>query len=479
MWSVYNSSGTLVSAGVSYIEPITSTTDRSGGDYTFASGIAANTTYYVVCSVFRTDTNQQIATLTSSNFTTTSSGGGGGEDTTSWYVTRENLGTVDSQSAVINIERPLTISRYQLYCFQVRFSCSGTVYFSTTGSYDTIGYLTTSYDPDLVNGWPNDYESNPWDDDSGTDSNFRIRQNVTAGTTYYLWVRFWSETNSGTTTLHISRSWSFSLGNLNILSTNGEIEIDLALDAPLKARDIRLNFDTAGTAKFYTTGATVAVCGYYSTTDDVDFYNGVPQNITASSTQNGLNFSMSAEVTANNSLANHLCLRAVDGRQTGSVTLHIVPPKGASIVKWDWYSANGDNASASQTISAYNALNGTGTGRNTKNFSHDVWDDMVDKVKEICDEVVGWWDSASYGLSYANTKAIANANGEYVLTADMFNTLRNNLEIAGISEKLGLSKIPTGTSSGQIPHPVNAGDTVFGHYFITLTDYMNSCIDKL
>ena len=149
---------------------------------------------------------------------------------------------------------------------------------------------------------------------------------------------------------------------------------------------------------------------------------------------------------------------------------------GTSITKWDWYSSNGSNASASQTISAYNAINGTGVGRSTKNFSHNVWNDMVDKVKAICDEAVGWWDSSSYGLSYANTKAIANSNGEYVLTAKMFNTLRNNLEIAG--GELGISKISSGTSSGKIPHPVNSGDTVYGHYFETLADYINDCIDN-
>ena len=140
-----------------------------------------------------------------------------------------------------------------------------------------------------------------------------------------------------------------------------------------------------------------------------------------------------------------------------------------TIPKWDWYSSD-------KTLAAYNAINNKGS---TKNFSHDVWDAMVDKVKAICDEVVGWWDSASYGLSYANTKAKLNSNGEYVLTSQMFNTLRNNLEIAGTSTMVNLSKIPTGTLSGQIPHPVNTGDKVYGHYFITLANYINSCIDKL
>lgn len=467
VWSVLNSSGTLVQAGTSYIAQGLNT---EGGDYTFNSGISPNTTYYVICSVYRTDTNQQIATLTSSNFTTTSGGGG----TTSWYVTEENLGTIDSQTAAINIEKPLAISQNQLCCFKMQFAYSGSVSFSTTGSYDTIGYLGTSSTPDLENGCPADYDY--YNDNSGDVNNFLISCNVTAGTTYYLWVKNIYAT-SAQPTLIIKRSWVLSRGNtIKITSTNGEIALSTTnFNRVLRAYKYDLNFDTAGTARIYTTGATVAFRGYYSQVDDFDFTNGVPTNITTSSTQNGLNFSMSVDVTANSSSSNILYVRAVDGRNTGSVTIHIVPPKSDYIDKWDWEASNG-SANATVTSAAYDAVL---YKKSTKNFSHLVWNDMVDKVKAICDEAVGWWDSASYGLSYANTKAVANANGEYVLTANMFNTLRNNLEIAGISEKVGLSKIPTGTSSGKIPHPVITGDTVYGHYFITLTDYMNSCIDKL
>lgn len=150
----------------------------------------------------------------------------------------------------------------------------------------------------------------------------------------------------------------------------------------------------------------------------------------------------------------------------GYVTTDYEDSGGTSITKWDWYASNGSNASASQTISAYNAINGTGTGRNTKNFSHSVWNDMVDKVKEICDEAVGWWDT-DYA-TYYNTKFNSTP---YELTADMFNSLRNNLEIAGY-QKLSLGYK---TGIGQ----VFSGDTVYGDYFLTLAEYMNSCIDNL
>jgi hypothetical protein len=94
---------------------------------------------------------------------------------------------------------------------------------------------------------------------------------------------------------------------------------------------------------------------------------------------------------------------------------------------------------------------------------------MVDKVKEIMDEAVGWWDSADYA-TYYDTKFNSSP---YELTAVMFNSLRNNIEIAGNTD----AYIGLGHKTGI--GPVSSGDYVYGDYFLTLAEYINECIDNL
>ena len=494
VWSVFENpstdgtGGTFVDAGTSYIEPITSTANTSGGDYTF-SGKKSECRYKVTCTVYRTDTNQQIATLESDVFTTTSSGGGGGGDSGDpvWIRNESSLGTLSTSAT---ISRTFYISAMNVYVYSVIFSSSGYAHFYTAGSVDTKGYLSDSIVFVNTIGEPIGTSLIAENDDSffGVEGyNFRIREYVNAGSLYYIWVRGNNERTSGTVTLNIepppANTWTLVEGEPKTISNNGKYSIKVSMSRTHIYR-YAVTFTKGGIADFTdgqdeTVPSGNTLWGFITTGTGWDSSTGEATDGKLLSMNGGL-YKKNVAVKAGDTY--YLWMRESTpdcaGRVTATANITFTANED-SIPKWDWYSSNGDNTiAASQTISAYNAINGTGTGRSTRNFSHLVWDDMVDKVKAICDEAVGWWDSASYGLSYANTKAIANANGEYVLTSNMFNSLRNNLEIAGY-QKLGLSKIPTGISSGTIPHPVNSGDTVYGHYFITLTDYMNSCIDKL
>ena len=145
------------------------------------------------------------------------------------------------------------------------------------------------------------------------------------------------------------------------------------------------------------------------------------------------------------------------------------------IPKWNWNASNGI-ANKTATQNAYNAVRYKGA---TTNFSHEVWNDIVEKVQHIMDNAFwnDYWDS-----TYGHYSAIKMMNPNETLTASMFNAVRHNLERAGV-EKLGLDMIPSTygdiDADGKIPHPVNSGFIVFGHYFTTLTDYMNACIDNL
>ena len=128
------------------------------------------------------------------------------------------------------------------------------------------------------------------------------------------------------------------------------------------------------------------------------------------------------------------------------------------VTPWSWFDSNG-SATAIETTRAYNAITNKGA---TTQFPQYVWHDLVGIVFELIKNTTKKWDETY--LSYESTY---DDNGKKELSADMFNSLRNNLELVGTFVGLGYR-----TGIGK----VNAGDKVYGHYFITLTDYINACI---
>lgn len=226
----------------------------------------------------------------------------------------------------------------------------------------------------------------------------------------------------------------------------------------------RVNFEESGRASFYTKGD-LDTYGLLTTTTGFDEIDGFPTGTTLAEDDEsgeGSNFKFTYDVEADTNY--YVWVRCCFGSDSGTIDFYVEPPGTSSptIEKWSWTSSNG-GASSTQTRNAYNAVvNKTAV----TNFSHIVWNDMVDKVKDIMDEAVGWWDGTY--ATYSNTRFNASP---YELTADMFNSLRNNIEIAGNSY-LGLG-YKTGIDK------VNSGDKVYGDYFLTLADYINDCIDNL
>lgn len=139
-----------------------------------------------------------------------------------WELNSSNLGTLSAARST-----SISISPCTLYCRQVSFLKSGTVTISTTGSVDTIAWLSTTDDWDR--GMPTNYVAS--DDDSGEGKNFLITYGVEAGQTYYIWFRGY-DAASGATTLNISTvetitrpndfSWTYSKvqgGTFNLTAT--------------------------------------------------------------------------------------------------------------------------------------------------------------------------------------------------------------------------------------------------------------------
>lgn len=122
-----------------------------------------------------------------------------------------------------------------------------------------------------------------------------------------------------------------------------------------------------------------------------------------------------------------------------------------SIEPWSWSKSNG-SASASQTSAAYSAIRNKG---GLSSFSYLVWNDMVDKVKEILDAKGMTWNNAF--MSYTATRM---SGGDKSLTATRFNSLRYNI---GLIYSTGINT-------------VSRGDIVYGWYFITLANCINNMI---
>ena len=100
------------------------------------------------------------------------------------------------------VTRSYTLTAGNGYYLAVQFSTAGTAVFYTEGSGDDIGYLTLSDSGyDSSTGVPNNVVAR--DDDSGTDSNFRIEYSVAANTTYYLWFRMYNSGSTGSVTLYV------------------------------------------------------------------------------------------------------------------------------------------------------------------------------------------------------------------------------------------------------------------------------------
>ena len=134
--------------------------------------------------------------------------------TPSWTHTLTKVGEVAS-----NYSLSAYISSYTLKIYQMTFATSGVATFYTDSSLDTRGYLSkyqsySSGEPTSILASGNDYNG---------DLDFRFTCDVTANTTYYLFVRCYDASKSGSVNVHIippeekisitKWSWTASNGN--------------------------------------------------------------------------------------------------------------------------------------------------------------------------------------------------------------------------------------------------------------------------
>ena len=228
---------------------------------------------------------------------------------------------------------------------------------------------------------------------------------------------------------------------------------------------IPIRFEYSGELTVYTTGS-LNTMGFVSESEDYDSpYDefdrdtGYPLYYFASDDDSGSgnNFKIVCDIEAD--VHYTIWIRGRYGTETGSTTIYITSPtkETTTVKKWSWSDSNG-TASAAETVGAKTAIDSFGL---LSEFSHKVWNDMIDKVSEIISlENDVWYDNYD---SVANTRMTSS---DKVLTAQRFNSLRFNIGARENAPSTGITDRV-------------AGDTVYGSYFTTLTDCINGWIDNL
>lgn len=409
----------------------------SGGDVEFG-GLEPNTRYYVYCQVYHG--SSMIADF-EGEFRTDSA-----SSTQQWSMVFQAQTDVDDYGASLYGE----FSNYSVVQYPVTFPNNGYIDIDFGGDTNTVVYISTEYDIDYETGEPLSYEAVSY---SGN-----IHQHyVTDTETYYIYVRGDTGTESGSFWVDITPPWGWAMGKINVPESGLSQTIYVS---KLTLYRYTLAFAKSGTVKISLTEDSYANC-WVGTSPDfgvgtpsdydifIDYFDGTPQQYSV--TQGGVYY---------------IWLSSAYGGGDTQATFNIsYDEEVVTINKWSWSASNG-SAPEDVTIASYNALK---KGTDTTNFSHLVWNDMVDKVYEIIQATTKWWDE-NYA-SYYNTKMHSEP---YELTAVMFNSLRNNIELIGNrSDVLGYK---TGIGA------VYAKDTDFpvrAEYFTALANYINDCIDNL
>lgn len=344
----------------------------------------------------------------------------------------------------------------EVYRISMTFTHAGKAKFYSTGDIDTYGWLSTSDGFNDIDGVPTSPLTNSDDTDS-TNKNFSFEWDVTAGITYYLWVKNPSGTETGEFLIYVEPPapvyWAVTKYDRGTVTTAVSA---MPTISPLTAVRYAVKFSRSGEAKF-TSSLDPDLRAYLSTTEDFDTANGMPMYPIDYDDDSGgsTNFSITKYVKAGTQY--YLWVRGKTGQESGTGVIAIFPPtEGVNVAKWDWNLSNGA-ATAKLTTAAHTAVLTQGA---VANFSFRVWNDLCSKVAAVLDASGKAWDN-KYD-TYLNTKM---SPSDKELTAKRFNSLRYN--------------IGSHYSTGIKEEDVAPGKDVLGSYFITLASCVNNWIDTL
>jgi hypothetical protein len=165
--------------------------DGTGSNFSFTYEVTAGEEYYLFVRHYAKNSSGQITVYIEPPEGSSSSDGWSVYD----CITYNNLSSTRELDTALDAGEVVRIT----------FTCanSGSATFYSEGSLDVIGYLSDTTAFDSENGRPASYPQLAYNDDGRGDGQFSMTYDVTAGTTYYLWVRCYYKTTSGDVVIYI------------------------------------------------------------------------------------------------------------------------------------------------------------------------------------------------------------------------------------------------------------------------------------
>lgn len=364
-----------------------------------------------------------------------------------WALKSIPLGTLDEFVS----ENP-TISKKTLYRYEFTPKYSGELLAFSSGDLDVCAYLSTSSAFNETTGEPSSYLQFS----SGSEQ-FQISYNVQSEKKYYLFIRSYSENDSGAIYVYIEPPAEKKTWSLNS-SSYGTVTSDKSETVSIQRYTLHrrtMSFEKGGTAKFYTSGNTDTLC-FLSVSANWNRNIGEPTDYLEWDDDSAGDSNASITYKVSKGVTYYFWVRGYYDDK-GKTTIHISPPiedEPTQISKWDWNASNG-TATAKQTISAYGALKNKSE---IQTFEYAVWNDLVEKVNEIITSAGDEWDT--YYDTLSNTKMTSS---DRTLTANRFNSLRYNI---GARYSTGINE-------------VQQYEKVLARYFTLLAECINAWIDTL
>lgn len=384
-----------------------------------------------------------------------------------WTLYRYNLKNIDTCEHI-----SLYIKEYSAYCYHLRFAQTMRVWLYTTGS----ARISLEISPNSSFNYNTGTPSSPYNTDcyeTLPNGNSCTRFDFSPNTDYYIFIRSVDGGAIEDAVLHMhlhSNGWHLENYEYSNLNRGKTVRLETEVGTMYK---FAMSFKNSGVVKFYTSSKEynsdnmVMVYSFLTTDENWNPYNGYPSNTVITDTNYYDEVSIEYNVLAGSTY--YLWIRGLSESSVGYIDIHIDPPgNDEQITTWDWEIGTGSDKDI-----AYRAITKQ-SGYSVQDFKYTVWNDLVNKVYEVAEDsagyntasISGWLTSDGEGNTYLDyNDTLMNGTNEEgrTLTAAKFNALKYNI---GARESTGIPN--------QIP-----GNPVLGEYFITLTECLNTFINKI
>jgi hypothetical protein len=385
--------------------------------------------------------------------------------------------------------------------FTVKFASSGTATFYTTGVLDTMGYLSETTGYSSSTGEPTSCLKS--DDEGGDDHNFSFTYPVTAGKTYYFWVRMYSATAAGVPCVCIDvPAVTPTLSNLSVTKSGATITASATVnnaasgytcrvdfcdtnENPLYQPSITLSSSTTSVSKSYTVTASNTYYVYFYILSGSTYVNSYgPYSVYLSITPSFSTFTVTASSAATPTA---LVSYAVSNWVSGDQVYIQARQYGTST----WYSKGGpytsssiNNIAVTLDKAAKYEFRAYVTYSSTNYYSSTVTLDLSGKRPANWE----WYSNqGSNPIAKGNKiKLTATEWNDFCKRINQFETYQGKTSTSfttavGGTTKIGATicnKARTAVSSltghGTLPSKAVAGEPIRASYFNDLRDALNA-----